>query len=196
MPVERDAVHPRLAHEETLDLVRAATQALAALVEAGALKTRVEGIVFDPNVDIGDAHLLNIADERVNPATEDGHLAAVAARAEAIAKDHTAAQRTPALLSRVTAINETPVTLAESSTPYVRAWVQASRPRSAYGGSPSASGLPTANAGNVYLSERVGSAWWTLVPGASVELPPCCDLYDFDLCADTGGDGVVILYET
>jgi len=112
------------------------------------------------------------------------------------AKDHTAAERTPALLSRVTAIDETPVTLAESSTPYVRAWVQASKPRSAYGGSPSASGLPTANAGNVYLSERVGSAWWTLAPGASVELPPCGDLYDFDLTAATGGDGVVVMYET
>jgi len=189
MAGERDAVHPRLAHEETLDLVRAATEALAALIDSGALKTKVEGLAFDPDVDIGDVHLLDTADARIDPAREGGHLATVA-------KDHTAGARVPAFFSRVAVIEWTPVSLATSSTPYVRAWVQAQKPRGAYGGGSPGGGLPGANTGNVYLSEKGETHYWTLAPGASVELPPCCDLYDFDLTAATGGDGVVVMYET
>lgn len=31
---------------------------------------RIDGIVFDPNIDIGDVHLLNIANAKIDPATE------------------------------------------------------------------------------------------------------------------------------
>jgi len=210
MAGERDPLHPRLAHEETLDLVRAATEALAALIDSGALKTKVEGLTFDPDVDIGDVHLLDTADARIDPATEGGNLAAIKAKTDnlpadpareggrlaTIVKEHTGGARTPAFRSRATAINETPVSLATSSTPYVRAWVQAQKPGSAYGGGSPGGGLPGANTGNVYISEKGETHYWILAPGASVELPPCCNLYDFDLTAATGGDGVVVMYET
>jgi len=248
MAGERDPLHPRLAHEETLDLVRAATEALAALIDSGALKTKVEGLTFDPDVDIGDVHLLDTADAKIDPATEgkqDAIVAALASLAQesggnlatcatelgtidtslglvktytsriptdpareggklttidqdtsAIAKDHTAAARMPGMVSRATEINEVPVSLVASSTPYVRAWVQATKPGSFYGGSPGGGGLPSSNADDVYISLRAEGHYWTLVPGASVQLPPCCNLYDFDLTAKAGGDGVVVMYET
>ena len=226
MAGERDALHPRLAHEETLDLVRAATQALAALIDSGALKTKVEGLTFDPDVDIGDVHLLNTADAKVNPATEDGNLAGIkaktdnipadpakesgkltdiAAGAAEVVKDHKANQRTPYFLGKACAVGNVIEDLVSGSTPYVRAWLQAYTPAVASSSSSSSSsssegacGLPGSNTGNVYILKTGGDGTqsWVLTPGASVELPPCCDLSDFDIVAATGGDGVIILYET
>jgi len=134
--------------------------------------------------------LIKTATARIpaDPAREGGHLATVV-------KDHTAGARTPAFVSRLTEVDATPVSLATQSTPYVRAWVQAMKPAGG-SGSPGGAGLPEANVGNVFLSAKGETAYWTLVPGSSVELPPCGDLYDFDLTTATGGDGVVVMYET
>ncbi len=38
-------------------------------LDGGLLNVSVSGIVFDPDIDIGDIHLLNIADAKINPST-------------------------------------------------------------------------------------------------------------------------------
>ena len=54
-------------------------QMLAVDTETGALLTQVSGITFDGDVNIGDIHLLDGTDQKINPATQET-LAAVLAK--------------------------------------------------------------------------------------------------------------------
>ena len=140
-----------------------------------------------------------------DPAKESGKLTDIAGHAAEVVKDHKANQRTPYFAGKVCAVGNVIEDLVSGSTPYVRAWLQAYTPAVASSSSSSSSsssegacGLPGSNTGNVYILKTGGDGTlsWVLTPGASVELPPCCDLSDFDIVAATGGDGVIILYET
>ena len=150
--------------------------------------TRAILVKLGSDIDIGDVHLLDTGDAKINPAKEDGHL-------DAIAKDHEANARTPNWFSK---INSTPrvegtsvnaVALA-ASKPYVRAAVLAMKPGA------TTKHAPGDNAGTVYIctsSTDIQEAW-PLTPGQSMELPPCGDLSDFSLAVNNAGDGVIILY--
>lgn len=63
----------------------------------------VSGLTFDKDIDIGDIHLLNMAEDKINPATEDGALADIKSNTDNI----------PAL-GQAIADNSVPVVLPEA----------------------------------------------------------------------------------
>jgi len=77
-----------------------------------------------------------------------------------------------------------------SSKPYHRATVLALKPGA------DALTMPTANTGTVWIcsAAEVLTGAFQLAPGASMELPPNCDLADFFLAVETADDGVLICY--
>jgi len=83
--------------------------------------------------------------------------------------------------------------LAAAATPYRRAVAHAYK-------SATANTVPTNNTGVVYIGavatgDNVRYSV-PLAPGASWELPPNSDLYEYYLFVATANDGVVIFYET
>jgi hypothetical protein len=97
---------------------------------------------------------------------------------------------TPAMAGITVAAAGTPEDLADSATPYRRCSLLAMKPGA------SAPQAPTANTGSVYVFTSDPQHSFVLTPGDSVELPPHCDLADFDVDADTNGDGLIACYTT
>lgn len=95
---------------------------------------------------------------------------------------------TPAMGGLTVAAAGTPEDLAASATPYTRCSLVAMTPGAGVGQA------PTANAGSIYVFTSDPQYSFVLTPGDSIELPPHCDLADFDVDAATNGDGLIFCY--
>ncbi len=102
--------------------------------------------------------------------------------------DPAAGVDTPAMDGLTVTAAGTPEDLAASATPYRRCSVLAMKPGAGAGQA------PTANTGSVYVFTSDAQHSFVLTPGDSVELPPHCDLSDWDVDAATSGDGLIFCY--